>query len=275
MATEGTATVAGGRRLRWRVYGAADGYPVVFLHGTLNTRLFQPAWEKTGEVTAQAGVRVIAVDRPGYGESDYVPGRRYSTIGADVAAVADDAGVAGSFGIAGFSSGGPNALAAAAGLGSRVSGIVLFSSDAPYKRMGGGLLEKLLGNPDLTQEQATERAQAAAASLREAYAAMQKPERRAVAEADLAEATRQGIDKGPAQDPMLESADWGFELSSVTQHVHLWHGEEDADVPLEAGKYLSEQLPQCTAHFIPGESHTLLRRRWGEALSALAAGATS
>ena len=47
-------------------YGLAQGgLPVVFLHGNLNSRLLAPAWAHSQELTAGAGCRVLALDRPG------------------------------------------------------------------------------------------------------------------------------------------------------------------------------------------------------------------
>jgi len=61
-----------GRRLAWREYGLADGFPIVFSHGNLNSRLFAPSWDMTDAITKKTGVRLIAVDRPGYGDSDFL-----------------------------------------------------------------------------------------------------------------------------------------------------------------------------------------------------------
>jgi hypothetical protein len=44
-----------GRVLGFREYGLAGGFPVLFLHGNLNSCLFQPCWEKTQAVTVGAG----------------------------------------------------------------------------------------------------------------------------------------------------------------------------------------------------------------------------
>eukprot|EP01065_Artemidia_motanka_P013012 TRINITY_DN17176_c0_g1_i2.p2 TRINITY_DN17176_c0_g1~~TRINITY_DN17176_c0_g1_i2.p2 ORF type:complete len:288 (+),score=99.11 TRINITY_DN17176_c0_g1_i2:39-866(+) len=265
-----TAKAADGRTLAWRQYGCADGFPVIFLHGCLNSRLFQPAWERTDELTAAAGARVLALDRPGYGQSDLPESRSYTDMGADLEAVADAAGV-GRFAVVGYSSGGPHALAAAAAVsGERVACVGLLSSDAPYKALLPDLLGKMCGTADITPAAAKERAAASHQMLVKAYSGMRKEDRRAVAEADLSEAARQDCG-GPALDVRMESTDWGFDLASVTQPVLLWHGEDDDDVPVAAGRALSQHLPECRAEFVAGENHTMLRRHWGAVLSAVVA----
>ena len=45
------------------------------------------------------------------------------------------------------------------------------------------------------------------------------------------------------------------------------HGDEDHDVPVAAGRWLAERIGKssgapCTAEFVEGESHTLIRRNW-------------
>src|SRR5690242_8758083 len=50
-----------GRRLGWDESGDPTGTPVVYLHGTPQTRQARPADEEL------AGIRLIAFDRPGYG----------------------------------------------------------------------------------------------------------------------------------------------------------------------------------------------------------------
>ena len=53
-------TLRCGRRLAWREYGNPSGFPILFMHGNLNSRLFEPAWAKTQSETSAAGARVIA-----------------------------------------------------------------------------------------------------------------------------------------------------------------------------------------------------------------------
>jgi len=82
--------LSAGRFLAWREYGdLVNGYPIFFLHGNLNSRLFTPTWERTDADTSAAHARVIAVDRPGYGRSCFDPEKTY----AAAAAAAATAGV--------------------------------------------------------------------------------------------------------------------------------------------------------------------------------------
>eukprot|EP01062_Namystynia_karyoxenos_P046018 TRINITY_DN34339_c0_g1_i1.p2 TRINITY_DN34339_c0_g1~~TRINITY_DN34339_c0_g1_i1.p2 ORF type:complete len:323 (+),score=97.74 TRINITY_DN34339_c0_g1_i1:84-971(+) len=268
-----TVTVSDGRRLCYAEYGdTASGFPVLFFHGNLNSRLFAAEWGRTAAVTAEAGARVIAVERPGVGGSSPHPDRTYTTWVADIAVLVAALGLR-RFAALGFSSGGPHAvaLAAAAGAGhpvlaGRLSAVGLVSSDGPYWLMGG----KPMSEP---------RARAVSSrlerDLRSSYEAMRRSERRVLAVGDLDNAISQGH-AGPAQDTVLERGVWDIDLSAAARfgrsggRIFLWHGEDDADVPVAAARELLRQLGSgVTAVIVPKEVHSIIRRRWGEALRTL------
>ena len=121
-----------GRQLSTQVYGDPDGKPVFLLHGTPGSRLGphpRPA------VLHRLGVQLIAFDRPGYGESDRLEGRRVADAAADVLAIADAYGLD-KFAIVGRSGGGPHALACAALLPERLTRAAVLVGLAPHGAEG-------------------------------------------------------------------------------------------------------------------------------------------
>jgi pimeloyl-ACP methyl ester carboxylesterase len=78
---------------------------------------------------------VIALDRPGYGLSDFRPGRAISDWPADVAQAADALGI-GRFSVAGASGGGPYALACAREIPDRVVRAAVISGVGPFQVPG-------------------------------------------------------------------------------------------------------------------------------------------
>jgi pimeloyl-ACP methyl ester carboxylesterase len=265
-AAGGLARLRDGRQLAWRAYGA--GYPVLFAGGNLNSRLFAPAWGASEAQAAAAGARVVAVDRPGYGASSAHAGRSYADWAADVGELAAQLGLQ-RFAVVGFSSGGPHAAACWSLLSARVSCLGLVSSDAPYVELPGGA-DRVFGSArDLDGAWALRRAESNEAALRASYLAVADEDRRALALADLDEATAQGL-VGAASDSVLEAREWRFELDAGRAPVLLWHGLEDADVPPAAARHLAGRLgARCRAHWLPTETHTLIRRHWQAILAAV------
>eukprot|EP01059_Diplonema_ambulator_P023402 TRINITY_DN3888_c1_g1_i1.p1 TRINITY_DN3888_c1_g1~~TRINITY_DN3888_c1_g1_i1.p1 ORF type:complete len:272 (+),score=51.20 TRINITY_DN3888_c1_g1_i1:208-1023(+) len=254
-----------GRTLAFREYGAATGLAVVFAHGNLNSRMFSPMWDTTQDVTEKCGVRLIAVDRPGYGGSTFLEGRTYRSFGEDVRQLMQSLELD-KIAMLGYSSGGPNVLGAASVLGDKVLCCGLFSSDGPYKEMGINV--RMFGKESITQAELVERAKGNADELRAAYQKA-KPERVAMLMSDLDTALEQGPEAGPSQDGWLESRDWGIDLSAVTCPVLLYHGDQDADVPHQCSEYLAKQLPNAQLCIFEGENHSLIRRKWEQVLHSL------
>src|SRR3954454_17437896 len=117
----GTVPLGGERRLSFADVGDPSGRAVVFLHGCPGSRLSR---HPDDSIVARNGVRLISVDRPGYGGSDGDPTSDEGTQAADVVALADHLGLD-RFAVLAWSSGGPTALALAAEHPNRVSAVAI------------------------------------------------------------------------------------------------------------------------------------------------------
>ena len=102
-----------GRDLSYCLYGREDGTPVLFFYGTPGTMFLAP--DRLVPVD-ELGVRLLVVDRPGYGASTRLPGRCVAAAADDLAVLVDHLGWD-RFAVWGASGGGPHALACAARLG--------------------------------------------------------------------------------------------------------------------------------------------------------------
>jgi pimeloyl-ACP methyl ester carboxylesterase len=78
--------------------------------------------------------------------------------------------------------------------------------------------------------------------------------------------------RGLVDDYLLSTRPWGFAPETVYADVHLWHGMQDALVPVEHALQLAVALPNCRPAFDPDEGHFFFRRRLPEVLGALAYG---
>jgi len=116
-----------GRRLDLRVSGPAGGFPLVFHHGTPGAATPYRALERAAHAR---GLRLVTTSRPGYGDSSPQPGRSVVDVAADTAAVLAAIGADRCL-IAGWSGGGPHALACGARLGATAA-VLVIAGIAPY-----------------------------------------------------------------------------------------------------------------------------------------------
>ena len=117
--THGAITTIDGRSVGFADYGPPDQTALLWRHGGPGNRL-EPSF--LAEAAARAGLRLIGIDRPGYGRSTPRPGRTIADGVPDALAVLDHLGID-RFLVLGVSTGGAYALALAA-MSSRVLGAV-------------------------------------------------------------------------------------------------------------------------------------------------------
>ena len=282
---EGHIRLRDGRRLAYAEYGDPQGKPVLFFHGTPGSRLFH---HPDASVAASTGARIIAIDRPGFGRSDFKPGRTLLDWPNDVVQLADALNIQ-RFAVMGYSGGGPYAAVCALSIPDRLTAAGLVSSIAPLDNpqitrgmQGMGHLFFSLDrhlpplaklgcwlmcttwrhNPDLyfrSQINGLRNSQEAQALL---------PKLKAMLTADFTEAVRAGT-QGITWDLELLARPWGFHLHVITAAVFLWHGESDTQAPLVMGKRLASAIPHCRATFFPKEGYWAIYSHWQEILTAL------
>lgn len=107
---EGTITMPDGRTVGFADYGTPDQTAVLWCHGGPGCR-FEP--EFVAADATRAGLRIIGIDRPGYGQATPQPGRTIGGWVPDALAVADHLNID-RFVSVGCSTGGAYALALAA-----------------------------------------------------------------------------------------------------------------------------------------------------------------
>jgi pimeloyl-ACP methyl ester carboxylesterase len=265
--------LADGRRLDVAVSGPADGPPLVFHHGTPGSLLPFRTMERA---VHRRGLRLVTYSRAGYGASTRRPGRDVAAVVPDVAAMLDHLGVSRCL-VAGWSGGGPHALATAAGLPERVAGALVIAGVAPYDAPGldfmAGMGEANVEEFGLAMEgeQAcrpaleTEAAQLRSATVPELVSQLAtilpEVDRSAISDGwgqDLAAGFHEGLRSGAdgwLDDDLAFVRPWGFALDDIAVPSFLWQGGEDLMVPAAHGHWLARNVPHATAHFEPGHGH--------------------
>jgi pimeloyl-ACP methyl ester carboxylesterase len=288
LAREGTIELPNGRRLGYGVAGSSDGNPVLYFGGTPGSRL---DLQVGGLATAAAerDVRLVALERPGYGRSDRAPMRRVVDWAEDVRHAADALELDG-FAVVGYSGGGPHALACAARLGDRVSaagciscvglrGIPgAFNGMGPNERLLHRLVRLSPGLVELVYRLVRRNAARAPERFFRDFEKDCCPADRAVlAGAATREAFRATVIEalsagggGAADDwNVLVRRDWGFRTESVAVPTLLVFGTADRVVPPAQGRDLARRIHDARVIEIPDEGHLLIIEHWPEILNAI------
>lgn len=280
-----------GRSVEVITAGPADGLPFVFHTGTPSGLVPPPS--SMIDAAAAAGLRMILYARPGYGRSGPQPGRRVASAPADITAILDHLG-AGSFVTAGWSGGGPHALACAALLPGRCLAAATIAGVAP--RDAGGLdwlagmapenhaefSAAQAGEEPLTaflQAVADQIASVTGDDVAAGLGGLVTPADQAVLAGEFADyiaaCFRAALSTGVAgwrDDDLAFVANWGFDPGQIAIPVSVWQGDQDAMVPFAHGHWLASRIPGARGHLLPGEGHlTLVTARFGGILADLAA----
>jgi pimeloyl-ACP methyl ester carboxylesterase len=265
-----------GRRLGYAEYGAPSGRPVLFFHGMPGSSHIHA---DMADVAARCNVRLIAVDRPGYGLSDPQPGRSMLGWADDIAVLTAALGMP-KYSIIGFSGGSPYALACAYKHPGHLTGIALVGPFAPLDAPGiteslspatSGLYALAQSNPGELRNTLAAIAPSSAALLAVMSATLpewdkdQVSKRIAEFEAEYTQTLRGGIE-GIASDFVLVSGSWGFAPEEINTETHLWSGTLDQNTPPAMTHYLATQLPNSHTHILPDEGHLSLYVHWEEIL---------
>ena len=257
-----------GRLLGYAEFGDPAGGTLFFFHGCRGSR-FSGAF--LDAAAKERGVRVVALERPGFGLSDFQLGRSIAAWPADVLEAAQHLGCE-RFAVLGFGAGGPYALACAAMLGEQLSAVSAVSSvglpgSAPPGRLRSNVeaaLTSLLARraPGLYVRRLARNASAAD------RATLSRPAERATLLKSVREAFRHGS-RGVVDDAALLARPWGVDFAAISTPVSLWHAGDDQTVPVSAARTLAGAIPGCGATFVPGGGHFWLLDHGGGVLDAL------
>ncbi len=270
MKTTNFITLPDGRKLSYAEFGKPDGYPVIHFHGNVSSRL-EPLL-LGDELISQSGLRLIAPDRPGMGQSDFQPNHGFSDYPKDIVFLADTLGLD-KFSILGISGGGGYVSACAAKIPDRLINAVIVSgawyimdslADLPmfnrwiytlarrFPLLYRGLLKLTLpfykGNP--AKILATFKKQMSAAD----YAVLNQPHRIEAYCKSTIEAMYQGT-KGPAWDVQLYLRPWDFKTEEIQIPLKFFHGEQDKTMPIALAKRYIDRLPTAQLFTYPNEGH--------------------
>ena len=62
---------------------------------------------------------------------------------------------------------------------------------------------------------------------------------------------------------------WGFPLEEVSVPVHIWHGEDDLDVPMHHAEDMEARLAHAKLHRLKNTGHVSIQDHYGLMLDTL------
>lgn len=263
-------------------YGDPHGKPLLFFHGWPSARIQA---QIADEIANKLHIRIISIDRPGFGLSDFQKERTLLDWPNDVVELADNLRIA-TFAIIGNSGGGPYAAVCGFKIPERVTNVGIVVGLAPTyipgllddlpvaSKLGWTHYAKL---PILRKVSALLHCIIAKKSLslglhRFMFGAKRDKQMlsdllvRQSMKRNFQEAFKTGY-HGVEHDLKLFTNDWGFHVNDITSKVFLFYGEEDRNVPLAMGNYYASQINGSTLTVYKGEGHFIFKTHMEEILT--------
>jgi len=281
-----TLDLPDGRVLSFLEVGDPAGPLVLHHHGGPSSRLEAILFETAAR---EVGVRLVCIDRPGMGRSSPQQERSFEGWSRDLLAMADHLG-ARTFGVTGWSEGGPWAIAAAAQLPRERMRHATNIAGGSYGTFGdnwaaplqskvdalGGRLA-LHFSPGFTLMYSLleyEVRRAPKSFVKQMLAALSDADRAVLADQVIlehfidaaAECFAQGVD-GLVRDAKVLYRAWSFDVRAIDRPVHFWQGMDDRLVPAEINHRVAQAMPKAVWHPVSPGGHFIAVTRAREILS--------
>lgn len=280
--TNATIAMSDGRTVGFADYGTPDQIAVLWCHGGPGNR-FEPSF--IAEAATRAGMRLIGIDRPGYGRSTPQPGRTIAGWVPDAIAVADHLGID-RFAVVGVSTGGAYALALASHT-SRVIAAVACCAVSDM-RWPEGKAMNVCCHPFWNARSRDEAIAIGNVTFGEHGELLLPPHRPlGLDPPDTAlfatpaflswwtgvvpEMFTHGV-AGYVDDRLADANGWGsFDVANITCPVTVLHGSADGLMPVANARHTAAIVPGATLRIVEDLGHLSLATKVVEATSELLA----
>jgi len=288
VATARQAQLQDGRRLGFAQFGDAEGAPVIVFHDLWGNRNIR---HPDDSILARLGIRLIGVDRPGYGMSTRKRDRSIMDVVDDVMLLSKALQLD-SFAVLGYSAGGPYALACAYRFPQIVRRCAVVAPLPPMDhelgfralhQLYGRLFQLARGNESFFrllmrgffffdgQRSADQYIRELGALLSPADQAVLSNINLFNARRDSWEELRSGGSENLVDEMVTLTSAWGFRLQSVQIPVDIWWGEADVFCAPGVGERMAGMIPNAQFRLEPQAGHFLLYSHWQTILQQLIA----
>ncbi|MEY4560828.1 MAG: hypothetical protein RLZZ618_105 [Pseudomonadota bacterium] len=268
----------GGRQLSYAEYGAPHGMPVLYFHSLNASRL---ELLLHADRLCELGVRLISMDRPGIGLSEFTERRDYREYTDDVLALLDELRLD-SVHLLSASAGSAHALHTAWALPHRVRSVHctavvppihhILASDSPstlnsmlnsFFRVVPSLLRPAM---ELAMYGQTVESLLTAMTVNSGnnpfsltatdIAYITAPEHLPYFVTSMMESLRQGPIAWAMESGLINQP-WSIDAAEIRVPVHLWHGTQDGLVPQDMVAAFANTLPNATLTVLP-DTHLMV-----------------
>lgn len=264
--------------------GDPDGTPVVLIHGTPDSRL---ARHPDASIVTDLGVRLIAIDRPGFGHTTADPDATPHSFAADVAALLDHFAIASAHLVA-WSAGAIWALGCADVLAVRVRSVTVVGGLVPFEAFADPLVRDAAGDARIGMVEAAEELGPDFAAEMIAGLLVPDPPTPAAAlehrreagsaalsaipgaDAQMAAACCDAVHNGAAglvRDVTVQLGPSGVDLARVTVPTRFLTGSNDTTCPPGFAHWYAAHVPGASVDIVADAGHGLLLTHWREVLA--------
>lgn len=273
------------RKLGFSEFGNKEGYPILYCHGSQSSRL-EMHYDMSFAI--QNNLRIITIDRPGHGISDFNPTGSILDFAKDVKQLTEYLGIE-KFSIAGMSAGSPFALGVAFLFPGNVCKAGIISGFAPFSASNKKHLSKEVKMmltfaktfpfvlKILLKIQVKQLNKNPKKALHGFLKIMSPPDQEIlknnlvmeIIENMFKEAFRNGS-KGVAYEiSNLLVRKWEFQLDKIQVPVTFWQGENDNNVPLAWAENMTNKIKGANLIKYPKEGHLIIFQHAEEMFTSL------
>ena len=274
MPIDQTLILKDGRKLGFTEFGNPNGHPIIYCHGSQSSRL---EMHYDTSFARDNGLRLITIDRPGHGLSDFNPTGSILSFATDVKHLTEHLKI-NKFSVTGMSAGSPFALGIAYLFPENVQNVSVISGFAPYNSESKTHLSKevnIMLNlakyfpfllKILLKIQVKQLSKKPKTALQGFLKIMSTPDQEVlknksvmtVIENMFTEAFRNGS-QGVAYEILhLLVKDWGFELNKIQVPVTLWQGKKDNNLPYQWAELMKNEIQNASLTLYPEEGHLII-----------------
>ncbi len=277
--------LSNGRKLSYAEYGTADGYPILYCHGSQSSR-FEMHYDISFAV--KNNLRIITFDRPGHGLSDFDGNASIQSVASDVSEIIQKEKIQ-KYSVVGMSAGAPFAMGIALYNQEQISQLKIVSGFAPYTTESKKALSKEVrillqlakSFPFLLRLmlkiQNSQLKKNPAKALKNFLKVMSAPDQEVlkntavmgVIEKMFTEAFRKGHQGVAHEISNILVQDWNMNLNEIEVPTTIYQGDKDANVPLDWAKLLHKEIPNSELKIYPNEGHLIIFKHVTEIFKSL------